>query len=279
MEFATGAMGTLLPKLGMLLQEEFRLKKKVKEGLKSLNTELESMQAALVKVSDVPLDQLDPNIKIWANEVRELSYDIEDSLDSFMTHMEGLESTKPNTIKGFIKKTRGLVTRFKIHHEISDDIKDIESQVRKVKERYDRYKVHDVVANVAATMVDPRLSAMYNKVSDLVGIDKGAKELMKILFEDGDVPEKKMKAVSVVGFGGLGKTTLVKVVYDKVKKEFDCSCFVPVGQKCNLKKVFKDILYDLDKENYKNITTTEMDEKQLIDELRDFLADKRYALW
>lgn len=279
MEFATGAMGTLLPKLGMLLQEEYHLKKKVKEGIKSLNVELESMQAALVKVSDVPLDQLDPNVKIWANEVRELSYDIEDSLDSFMVRMAGLEPTKPHTIKGFIKKTRGMVTKFKIRHEIADDIKDIESQVRKVKERYDRYKVHDVVANLAATTIDPRLSAMYSKVSDLVGIDEGANELMKILFEDGDVPEEKMKTISVVGFGGLGKTTLVKAVYDKVKKEFDCSGFVPVGQKCDKKKVFKDILYDLDKKNYKNVTASEMDEKQLIDELREFLADKRYAAY
>lgn len=278
MEFATGAMGTLLPKLGMLLQEELHLKNNVKEGIKSLTAELESMQAALVKVSDVPLDQLDPNVKIWANEVRGLSYDIEDRLDSFKVRMEGLDSTKRKTIMGFIQQTRGLVTKFKIRHVIFDDIKDFGSQVKEVKERYDRYKVHDVVANPIATTVDPRLLAMYNKVSDLVGIDEEAKEIMNNLFEDGDEPAKKIKTVSVVGFGGLGKTTLVKAVYDKVKKEFDCSAFVSIGQKCDLKKVFKDVLYDLDKQNHENIIASEMDEKQLIDKLQEFLADKRYLV-
>ncbi|PWZ44694.1 putative disease resistance protein [Zea mays] len=211
----------------MLLQEEFRLKNNVKEGIKSLTDELESTQVALVKVSGVPLDQLDPN--------------------------------------------------FKIHHGISDNIKDIESQVKKVKERYDRYNVHRVVANLVATTVDPRHLAMYNKVSDLVGIDEGANELMNNLFEAGDEPTKKIKTFSIVRFGGLGKTTLVKAVYDKVKKDFDCSAFVSIGLKCDPDKVFKDVIYDLDKQNHENIIVSEMDEKQLIDKLREFLADKRYT--
>jgi disease resistance protein RPM1 len=82
--------------------------------------------------------------------------------------------------------------------------------------------------------------------------------------------------MSIVGFGGLGKTTLTKSVYDKIKAEFDCVAFVPVGQNPNLKKVFKDILCDLDNVMFSNIHNTEKDERILIDELRKFLADKRY---
>ncbi|KAM0904225.1 hypothetical protein ACQ4PT_018154 [Festuca glaucescens] len=277
MEFATGAMGTLLPKLGELLQEEYNLKKSVKEGIKDLTAELESMQAALVKVSNVPLHLLDPQVNIWAGEVRELSYAIEDSLDSSMVRIEGLEPTKSN-IRGFFEMTRNKITKFKARHEIANNIKDVESRVKKVKERYDRYKIDDVVANLATTKVDPRLSTLYNKVSNLVGIDKAVQELVEMLSEGDVMPEEKLKTFSLVGFGGLGKTTLAKAVYDKLKKKFKYAGFIPVGQNPEMKKVFKDILYELDKKKYKKITASQMDVRQLIDELQEILGEKRYLI-
>jgi hypothetical protein len=274
MEFATGAMSSLLPKLGELLLEEYNLKDSVKKGIEELKDELESMEAALVKVSSVPLDQLDPQVKIWANEVRELSYVIEDSLDSFVTRIEGVEPTKLK-FKNLLKIVQNKRTKFKVRHEIASDIKDIESQVTKIKERYKRYKIKDVVANHASTTVDPRLSALYNKASDLIGIDEQIQELLKVLAEGADTSEKDPKIVSIVGFGGLGKTTLAKALYDNPNKKYDYKGFVPVGQNQVAKKVLRDILFELDRKLYKDAAT--MDERQMINQMQSFLKDKRYA--
>ena len=73
-------------------------------------------------------------------------------------------------------------------------------------------KIDDVVANLATTTVDPRLKSLYNKVSDLVGMDKAIDELTERLSAGNDPARKKLDVVSVLGFGGLGKTTLAKVV-------------------------------------------------------------------
>uniref|UniRef100_A0ACD5TAU7 Uncharacterized protein n=1 Tax=Avena sativa TaxID=4498 RepID=A0ACD5TAU7_AVESA len=275
MEFATGAMGTLIPKLGELLLDEYNLKDTVKKGIGDLKAELESMQGVLLKVSSVPVDQLDLQVKIWANEVRELSYAIEDSLDSFVTRVEGVEPTKPK-FKHLLKMARNKFTKFKARHEIANDIEDIESQVRKIKERYDRYKIDDVVANSSTTTVDPRLSALYNKVSDLVGTDEPIDELMKILSEGAEPSQTNLKIVSIVGFGGLGKTPLAKALYDKVSKTYDYQGFVPVGQNQCTKKVLSDILFELDKELHK--AAERLDERQLINQLQEVLARKRYFI-
>jgi len=42
------------------------------------------MQGALKKISKTPADKLDDQDKIWARKVREMSYDIEDTIDTYM---------------------------------------------------------------------------------------------------------------------------------------------------------------------------------------------------
>lgn len=80
--------------------------------------------------------------------------------------------------------------------------------------------------------------------------------------------------------GGLGKTTLANVVYEKIRSLFDCCAFVSVSQTPDLKKLFMDIIYQLDKEKYKDLNEKplDLDEVQLINELREFLQQKRYFI-
>ncbi|KAF0889311.1 hypothetical protein E2562_022861 [Oryza meyeriana var. granulata] len=126
MNIATGAMNTLLPKLGELLVGEYKLQKGVKGEIEELEEELTSMTTALRKVAAMPADQLDEQVKIWARDVRELSYDIEDAIDTFM--LKGKGHTPAISFKGFIDRITGLFDKAKTNQQIHGVIKGITDQ-------------------------------------------------------------------------------------------------------------------------------------------------------
>ncbi|KAI4968763.1 hypothetical protein ZWY2020_046093 [Hordeum vulgare] len=104
-------MGSLLPKLVELLKEEYKLKESVKEGVRSLEIEMKSMQVVLRKVGEVPRDQLDEQVKIWAGEVRELSFNMEDVIDKLLVRVDDGSEPAANSkkLKKSHQKDGGLV--------------------------------------------------------------------------------------------------------------------------------------------------------------------------
>uniref|UniRef100_A0ACD5ZA28 Uncharacterized protein n=1 Tax=Avena sativa TaxID=4498 RepID=A0ACD5ZA28_AVESA len=281
MQVMTGAMGSLIPKLFQLLKEEYNLQKGVKKDVEFLVRELPSMHLALRKLADVPRDQLDKQVKLWADEVRELSYVMEDVVDSFLVSAEGCEpAANSNKLKELLKKMGNLLPKGKARHKIANKIRSIKILIKEVADRRDRYRVDDVVANLAATQtVDPRLLALFKDQKELVGIDVARDKITKRLMDGNeDVPNKQLKILSICGFGGLGKTTLAKVVHEGLRDKFVLKAFVSVGQKPDVKKVLRDILLDLNKEAHKISDALVLDEKQLIEELHELLDNKRYFI-
>ncbi|CAL5006891.1 unnamed protein product [Urochloa decumbens] len=283
MDLVTGAMASLGPKLLQLLQDEYKLQKGFRKQVEFLSVELESIHAALCKVADVPPDQLDEQVRIWAREVREASYDMEDILDTFLVRVEGREPSDPSRLKSAMNKMGSLFNKAKARRDIASAIEEIKKQLQEVAERHTRYRVDEILTNPIATTtaIDPRLAAMYKDVTQLIGIDKSMRDVISIVSSSQvyDVSVKKtVKMVSIVGVGGLGKTTLADRSYKQLKSQYDCGAFVSVGRNPDMVKVFKDILFDLDKYKYENIHNSGRGADLLIREIREFIENKRYFI-
>ncbi|XBI60448.1 hypothetical protein VPH35_041375 [Triticum aestivum] len=255
-----GAMGTLLPKLADLITKEYNLQRGVRGEIMFLKAEMESMETSLLRISEAPIDQPpDIQVMLWAKAVRDLSYGLEDSIDKFMVRIEtDGRPDKSHSFRNFIDKSLSLLTKGKICHKIGIDIKDIKSRIKEVSDRRDRYKVDNVAAAkpVGPAIDTLRLAALYTKATELVGTDEKSVEVIKMLTEGDEVSEKCLEVVSIVGFGGLGKTTLANAVYKKLRVQisiqkqnlqFDCAAFVSVSLNPNMKHIFKSMLHQLDK--------------------------------
>uniref|UniRef100_A0A0D9Y0G2 NB-ARC domain-containing protein n=1 Tax=Leersia perrieri TaxID=77586 RepID=A0A0D9Y0G2_9ORYZ len=186
-----------------------------------------------------------------------------------------------------MERTMSLLTSIKTRHRIAMEIQNLKSRVVQSSDRRARYKVDDsIVSKPGTTGVDPRLLALYADVAGLVGIDGPRDELVDLLMEK-DMGNC-LKVVSIVGFGGLGKTTLAGEVYHKLEGQFQCQAFVSMSQKPDMKKILINILMS-QKPDMKKILINILSqvsqqecigkeacsEQQLIDVPRKFLKDKR----
>jgi disease resistance protein RPM1 len=96
-----GVLGPLLGKLTSLLADECARLKGVRREIRSLRSELISMQAAVHKYST--LQDPDVQVKAWISLVRELAYDTEDVIDKFVHHLGN--GSHHGGFKEFFRKT------------------------------------------------------------------------------------------------------------------------------------------------------------------------------
>uniref|UniRef100_A0ACD5YKD7 Uncharacterized protein n=1 Tax=Avena sativa TaxID=4498 RepID=A0ACD5YKD7_AVESA len=268
------AIVSLLRKLGDLLSDEYKLLTRVKRDIMFLKAELESMHAFLKKMSEV--DDPDELSKCSIKEVRELSYDIEDGIDNFMLSFGVDSSYKPRGFKGLAGRCMDLLTNSKTRHWVVKKIKVLKRGAMEASSRRARYKIDDGVSRLSRTSIDPRLPAFFTEMTRLVGIEGPRDKLIKLLTEGEGTLVHQLKVVSIVGFGGLGKTTLANQVYQKLEGKFECQAFVSVSQTPNLKKILRNILFQICGQEH--VSNEACDEQQLISTIRQFLKDKRYFI-
>ncbi|VAI28438.1 unnamed protein product [Triticum turgidum subsp. durum] len=236
-----------------------------------LKAELESMHAFLKMMSEV--EDPDELSKCWIKEVRELSYNIEYGIDSFMLSPCGESSRKPRGFKGRLSRCMDIMTNSKTRHCIAKKIKVLKQDAIEVSSRRARYKVDDVVSKPSRISIDPRLPAFFTEMTRLAGIDGPKDKLIKLLTEGEVAIAQQLKVVSIVGIGGLGKTTLANQVYQKLEGQFECQAFVSVSQKPDLKRILRNILSQICCQE--RVSNEEWDEQQLINTIRQFLKHKR----
>ncbi|GJN03361.1 hypothetical protein PR202_ga20798 [Eleusine coracana subsp. coracana] len=276
MELAAAAISSLLPKLGSLLTGEYKLHKGVRGEIRFLQAEMEMMQAALKKVSKLPPNQIDDDVKIWARDLKELCYDIEDSVDDFLVRIDAPIYANPKGFRRFFDRTLGLLTKANNRRHIATDIKEIKRRIEEVATRRERYKFQDTALQPDEKPIDPRVLASFVDAAKLVGVEGPTEKIVSLLTHGKGGQKQNLKVVSIVGVGGLGKTTIANSVYQKLGGEFHCQAFVSVSLKPNVKQIFSSILRQITQDTCSN--AGEKEPEELIRCIRKFLMDKRYLI-
>ncbi|XP_031104475.1 putative late blight resistance protein homolog R1A-10 [Ipomoea triloba] len=107
----------------------------------------------------------------------------------------------------------------------------------------------------------------------MVGFDGELKIIKDQLIEE----SKDTTFISIVGMSGLGKTTLIKKVFEdsEIEYEFFPRLWVYVSRSMNRREIFMDIIRQFTKQtnDYKN-----MSEEELGERIKEFLKDEKYLI-
>nr|TKW10223.1 hypothetical protein SEVIR_6G148100v2 [Setaria viridis] len=271
-----GVIDPLLDKLSAVLQKDHAKLKGVSQNIAFLRDELSSMNTVLAMVSES--DEVNPLMKEWMCQLRELAYDIEDCIEIFMHHLN-----RDGACNSFIHKMISKIITLKACYQIGDQINELKERALEVSDRHKRYELDLSGQCSKSVVIDPRLPALFEEGDTFVGIDSQRDILVKWLTDSSDSHPQR-KVVSVVGFGGLGKTTLVNCVFRRIRSQFDCMAFVSVSRCPNVNKILADVLLQVLK---RSSSITEDQNKglyfkgtlgylELVNMIREHLQNKRY---
>ncbi|KQJ93329.1 hypothetical protein BRADI_3g03882v3 [Brachypodium distachyon] len=262
-----GMMKPLVGKLAMLMGDDYNMLTGMRTQVSFLEKELSAMSAALEKMELMDDEHFDPQAKNWRDHVREMSYDMEDCVDDFMRDLGSANATS----SGFVQKITQFFQTMWASYQIGRRIEELKVLALEANERRLRYKIDDYINSASGVVpIDPRISAIYQEAAGLVGIDGPREELVGWLKDS----SRKLKVVSIVGFGGLGKTTLAKQVYDEIRGQFGCKAFVPVSQRPDMTSLLTGLQLKLGMEESSRVHELQ----DIIDNLRKYLTNKRYLI-
>lgn len=255
MELVVGAseatMRSLLGKLGNLLAQEYSLVSGVRGDIQYINDELASMQAFLRDLSVLPEGHYHDNRrKDWMKQIRDIAYDVEDCIDDF-AHRLPQDSISDAKCSFLVTKMYELLTWWP-RRDIASRIAELKVRAQQIADRRNRYGVNNPELHCDSSN-RPRARSAAQDIAEyqvtklqIIGIKEPVG--MKTVMEDLEKwltepqPDNGRAVLSIVGFGGVGKTTIAMALYRKVSGKFGCRASVAVSQNYDQDAVLRSIL-------------------------------------
>lgn len=259
---STGVMNSLLEKLNSLPCEENYNLKGVRNELVLLKSQLSELNILLEVLAE--MDEPAPLAEKWMSQVKELTYDVEDYIDDLSC--QGHYMVRFCSLDGLLNTSVCLSNT-----QANQRIQQLTIAIVDAIHQHKRYKLDCSLASPSLCL-DTRLPVLFVDSAGLVGIEGPKNKLIKLLMNVH--AEQGLKVLSIVGFGGLGKTALANEVYHELGEQFEYRVFVSVTQRPQIAVLLRNMLSQLGEQK----SAESNDVQYLISKLREHLNNKRYIL-
>ncbi|XP_030941520.1 putative disease resistance protein RGA1 [Quercus lobata] len=266
-----GVVRTIIVSLGSSTLQQVGSIWGFEDDLEKMSNTVSTIQAVL---GDAEEQQgSNHQVKNWLMKLREAVFDADDLLSEFSTHvlrqnvMGGGKMTKK--VRVFFSSSNQLAFGFKMARKI----KAMRERFNDIAKDRNNFQLVERPLGTAVVTRKRDQTHSFVREEDVIGREEDKKAIIGQLL-DFDVGEN-VSFISIVGIGGLGKTTLVQYIYndEKVKAYFELQMWVCVSDDFDVKTIAEKILASAVGTRPNNL---EMDQLQI--ELRKSLNQKKYLL-
>ncbi|KAG6639441.1 hypothetical protein CIPAW_10G100600 [Carya illinoinensis] len=267
----SGLAASLLQKLGSLVYQEFCLAWGIQSDLQKLESTISDIN--INELLDAEYKQAsNPMLRNWLGRLKVVLSDAEDVIDEieykvFRKQAIRAYGSTSSKVRHFFSSSMALSSRLKLSHKIKD-----------IRERLDAINAGKDQFNFTERHEDVHVMPVWREMTHsgveslVIGRQGDKKKIIEPMME----ANKNVNIITIVGIGGLGKTTLAKLVYNDevVVNHFQLKMWVCISTDFKVTELMEKILKSACKGVDKNSST----EDTLQTSLKELLKDKKFLL-
>ena len=271
---AEAVVSSVVTRIGDLLVQEGKFLSGVSNEVELLKTDLNLLQG-LLKDADARQDESE-TVRRWVAEIRDLAYDADDII---ATYALTVGSRKGGGVQKVLKRCSCIFDEGITVHQVGSEIEDIKTKISSLKTSFRDYGIREsMIKGGRSSSSNEREREQRETFShledDVVGFGNDVNKLVEFLLKEAE----GNRVASICGMGGLGKTTLAKMVYNhpEVKKHFEFRTWSYISQQCQRRRVWEEILIKVlspTKEERDEIQ--KLKDAEIVEKLHDVLREKK----
>ncbi|XVF78408.1 hypothetical protein PTKIN_Ptkin14bG0129900 [Pterospermum kingtungense] len=251
---AESLISIILEQLASITRQQasqaLKLVAEVDEEVENLTSNLQAIQAVLQDAEERQLK--DKAVKNWLDKLRNVSYDIDDVLDEWNSAILKREIEQqatrvtdvplPKKVRSYILSSCFCVRQVVLRHDTALKIEKLNKRLAATANERIRYNFtteresHEQ-RNITTSVIDE--SEVFVREED--------KKTIKVMLCESSETIQALRIISVVGMGGIGKTTLTRLAFNdsEVVSHFEKRIWVCVSDPFEEERISVEILESL----------------------------------